>query len=391
MRSRFCQRIVTRCLVVLASTTARPGGPLKNAVVAFFSLAKCGSLLRTARSITTYVAILSSHPCDVAACRINPQSATPAQPLLRATARQPGHATQAGPARLVAWQHEAPVPGTSQRYLTTADGRRRRYLLHVPPNFDGSRAWPLVLAFHGGGGRAETLVRQSRLDQVADKYGFLVAYPDGTGRLRMLTFNAGTCCGYAVSQQVNDVAFVGQLLDELARTAAIDPRRVYATGMSNGAMLCYRLACELSDRIAAIAPVAGDLGVEGPVPRRPVPVLHFHGLADQNVQFAGGLGSNQYEKTPHRSIPDTLAFWLRANGCAAEPVAVEESADFIRQAWAPPAGNLGAPVVLYKLPRGGHTWPGGVDVSRWLGTGAVVEAVDASTLMWQFFRQFSLP
>ncbi len=306
-----------------------------------------------------------------------------------ASAAQPPKAPPAPPA-LAQPTNVSSVAGDFVHTLRTTDGRTRRYLVHTPPSYDGRRPLPVVLAFHGGGGRAETMVRQSRLNPVADKYGFVVVYPDGTGRLRLLTFNAGTCCGYAVAKKVDDVAFVSQLLDALPGRYAIDPRRVYATGMSNGAMFCYRLAAELSERIAAIAPVAGDMGVDGPQPRRSVPVMHFHGLADRNVLYEGGLGPNQYEKTPHRSIADTLAFWIRANHCQAEPVAQDRTADYLFDRWEPRPEEPGAPVVLYRLLAGGHTWPGGEDVTPWAGTGPVVAQVSASTLMWQFFQQFSL-
>jgi polyhydroxybutyrate depolymerase len=270
-------------------------------------------------------------------------------------------------------------------------GRRRRYLVHVPRGFDGSRKLPVVLGFHGGGGHAEGLRAMSRLNDTSDRFGFLMVYPDGTGFTgRFLTFNALTCCGYAERNKVDDVGFVRALLDELAVNYPVDSRRVYATGLSNGAMLCYRLAAELSDRITAIAPVAGDMGVLGPVPKRPVPVMHFHGLKDPNALFHGGVGKNQLQPNPHRSIPETIAWWVKVNGCAEQPVEEEQGAEFIRKRYAPPPGKTGAPVILYVLPEGGHNWPGGVDTTARLGTGRLIASVDASTLMWKFFEQFAL-
>lgn len=268
-------------------------------------------------------------------------------------------------------------------------GRQRRYLVHEPAGAAPGAALAVVLSLHGGAGWAEIQREQSRMNEVADRHGFLVVYPDGTGRTRMKTWNAGTCCGYAVEAQVDDVGFISALLDDLAVLHAVDPARVYACGMSNGGMLCYRLACELSERIAAVGVVAGDMGVDGPRPSRPVPVIHFHGLLDENARFHGGIGSNQVLPVPHRSIPDTIAWWVRANRCAPEPRITREP-DCEVHTYEPATGADGAPVVLYVLPGGGHTWPGGVDVTWRFNTGPLISSVDASELMWRFFARFAL-
>lgn len=275
-------------------------------------------------------------------------------------------------------------------HFLTHQGRARRYLVHEPAGADPGAPLPLVLAFHGGLGCAEVQRRQSGLDAVADRAGFRVVYPDGTGPRGRLTWNAGRCCGYAVREGVDDVGFVDRLLDALAKQVAVEPRRVYACGMSNGAMLCYRLACELSERIAAIGAVAGSMSVDGPAPARAVPVIHFHGLEDENVRFAGGVGRNQLQPLPHRPVLETIAWWVDRNRCRSEPEVVEES-DCIVERYEPARPGNGAPVVLYKLPGGGHTWPGGLDVTRHLATGRLVNSVPASALVWEFFRRFELP
>lgn len=268
-------------------------------------------------------------------------------------------------------------------------GRQRRYLVHRPA---GARSGPLpvVLSFHGGLGRAEIQRTQSLMNTVADVGGFLAVYPDGTGLTRThLTWNAGTCCGYAARTGVDDVGFVDRLIQDLHEHHGGDPRRIYACGMSNGAMLCYRLACELSHRIAAIGAVAGAMGVAGPRPARPVPVIHFHGLLDQNSCFHGGVGANQIQPRPHRAVPEVIAWWRQVNRCAPEPEILEEE-DHVVERYGPGPGEHGAPVVLYKLPRGGHTWPGGVDLTAHLNTGPLVASVNASALMWEFFSRFEL-
>ena len=150
-------------------------------------------------------------------------------------------------------------------------GLERSYLVHVPPQYDPATPMPVVLAFHGGGANAGTMVTFGGLNEKADQAGFIVVYPEGTGRLeRMRTFNAGNCCGHAASQQIDDVAFTRQILDDLEDIANVDRRRIFATGMSNGAMMAYRLASELSDRIAAIAPVGGPMGTKDCHPGRAV-------------------------------------------------------------------------------------------------------------------------
>ncbi len=287
-------------------------------------------------------------------------------------------------------QGDSTVSNDDQRTLSHG-GFKRQYLVHVPPGYDGREPLPVVLAFHGGGGRGEVQRTQSQMNPVADQNGFMVVYPDGTGRLRLLTWNAGTCCGYAVRKNVDDVGFVSALIDDLARNYNIDQKRVYATGLSNGGMLCYRLACELSDRIAAIAPVSADLGVDGPRPTRQIPILHIHGLRDNNVVFEGGVGSNQFQPEPHRSNAETLGFFLNAYGYAKQPLDVQETADYTLERYGPPQGQAGAPILLYKLPTGGHNWPGGIDTTgkRW-NTGKMIETFPASTVIWKFFEQFTL-
>src|SRR5579884_1968857 len=137
-------------------------------------------------------------------------------------------------------------PGDHMRTLTVGD-RKRTYLVHVPKSYDGKKPYPVVLIYHGGASNAAQMVRFSGLNEKADNAGFLAIYPNGTGRLEsVLTFNGGNCCGYAVMNNVDDVAFADALLDDLAKVVKIDAKRVYATGMSNGAIMAYRLASELS-------------------------------------------------------------------------------------------------------------------------------------------------
>jgi polyhydroxybutyrate depolymerase len=272
-----------------------------------------------------------------------------------------------------------------KEHFLTYQRLRRRYLVHVPPGYDGSKRLPLVLSFHGAFAWAEVQRKQSHMNDVADKNDFIVVYPEGTGLLdKRYTWNAGNSPGYAQRENVDDVGFVRALLDELPKQYAVDTKRVYATGMSNGGMLCYRLGCELSERIAAIGVVAADMGVDGPLPKRPVPVIHFHGVRDPIKMFHGGKG--KVLGVEHRAVSTVIAWWIKANNCQPEPVEVKKEKDYFETKYAPTPGKKGAPVVLYTIPEGGHTWPGGVDVSAHLGTGKMITTLDASTAMWEFFN-----
>ena len=296
---------------------------------------------------------------------------------------------------------ELPVRGNEAGDETRSisfDGLERSYLVHPPAGWDGTTPLPVVLGFHGGAGRAETFRTASGLNAVADRNDFLVVYPNGTGpnvvcagqEIPIQTWNAGGCCGFAMENGIDDVGFIRALLDDLPQHYAVDLRRVYATGISNGAMMSYRLAVELADRITAIAPVAGAMMIEGE-PSRPVPVIHFHGLMDENAPYFGGVGANaDINPIEHNSVPDTIAFWVNVNHDSPEPV-VELIADAVIETYEPPEGVDGASVVLYRLPGGGHNWPGGTDVTQGLDTGPLIESVDASEIIWQFFSDFALP
>lgn len=270
-------------------------------------------------------------------------------------------------------------------------GRARSYEVHLPPAYDGRTPLPVVLNLHGGGGNATVQRRQSRMDETADRHGFIVVYPEGTSAFgRLLTWNAGMCCGYAKNHNIDDVGFIAQLLDELPKRYAIDTARVYSTGMSNGAALSYRLACELPDRIAAICAVASTMSVDGPRPTRPVPIMQIQGLQDPIAPFEGGFGKT-LPRVDRKAVRDVIAWWCEVNRCDPKPSEVVRTADYVLERYQPRPGEAGAPIVLYMLPEGGHTWPGGVDVTAYLGTGKLIATFDANAAMWAFFRRFSLP
>jgi polyhydroxybutyrate depolymerase len=156
-------------------------------------------------------------------------------------------------------------------------GRDRTYTVRLPSSYTGTTPMPLVVAMHGGFGSGTQLENQSQLTVKAEEAGFIVVYPDGVASLLGIrTWNAGGCCGYAMNQDIDDVGFINALLDTLIADYAIDTQRIYATGMSNGGFMSYRLACELANRIAAIAPVSASMTIAACQPVRPVPVISFH-------------------------------------------------------------------------------------------------------------------
>jgi polyhydroxybutyrate depolymerase len=269
------------------------------------------------------------------------------------------------------------------------EGVRRSYLVHVPPRYDPATATPVVLAFHGGAANADNMVVFSGLNEKADQAGFVVVYPAGSGRLqRLLTFNAGNCCGHAAAANVDDVAFTRALLDDLAKVVNVDQRRVFATGMSNGAMMAYRLASELSDRIAAIAPVSGPMGTKECHPGRPVPVMHFHGDADEFAPFSGGKGRGP-SGTDFYSVQHSIDAWVEANGCDTTPTVTrladrQDDGTTVRRVTYG-SGKAGAEVVLVVVEGGGHTWPGRDPRIRSLGVST--RDISANDMMWEFFRR----
>lgn len=282
-------------------------------------------------------------------------------------------------------------PGDYTRTIQV-DGRERSYLIHIPPKYDSTKPSPVVLAFHGGGANASQMMANCGLNQKSDEAGFIVVYPNGSGRLsKILTFNGGNCCGYAMSNNIDDVNFTRKLLDDLSKSVNVDPKRIYATGMSNGGIMSYRLASELSDRIAAIAPVGGPMGTETCQPTRPVSVIHFHGTDDENAPFKGGKGRGP-SGTNFFSVEHSIQAWVKANGCDKVPVVTQfpdtakDGTSVSRKTYG--SGKEGAEVVLIEITGGGHTWPG--QEPRLKALGKSTKNISANDLMWEFFEKHPL-
>jgi polyhydroxybutyrate depolymerase len=284
-------------------------------------------------------------------------------------------------------------PGT-YRYTLRHDGAERQYLVHVPARYDRRRAAAVLYAFHGGGGHMERQAddRLYGLVSKSEAAGFIAVFPNGTGALpggRLATWNAGACCGEARDRDVDDVGFMRRIHADLARHVRIDAARVYATGMSNGGMMAYRLACEASDIVRAIAAVAGTDNTRACTPSRPVAILHIHARDDTHVLFEGGAGADAFRDrskvTEFTSVAQTVSRWVERNGCAPTPRRVLESAGVACDLHAPCSG--GARVQSCITATGGHSWPGGGGVRG----KSPSQALSANDAMWSFFDSLPAP
>lgn len=289
------------------------------------------------------------------------------------------------PPSLVTCSGKTGKKGSGITLSLESGGRTRTSLLHVPDKYDPAKGTMLVLDFHGftSAGWQEALL--TRMSTESDKRGFIVAYPEGVAA----SWNAGDCCGTAWSDSVDDVKFVRDLLDRIEADWCIDPKRVFATGMSNGGFLSHRLACEVYDRLAAVAPVAGVLGIDPAKchPTRAVPILHFHGTSDPMVPYDGGtplwpqlgLGLN------FRSVAKTLDHWRTVNGCSTFKSTFFTNGDATCVEW--PDCKDGAQTSLCTIDGGGHTWPGGIPIPA----GKTSTDISATTTMLDFFEAHPMP
>lgn len=250
-------------------------------------------------------------------------------------------------------------------------GVERSYRLYRPSQVSANAA--LVVALHGGWGSGETMAEQSGFNALADRHGFIVAYPDGIGR----SWNAGSCCAGAQERNVDDVGFIRDVIAQVKSRHPVDPKRVFGTGFSNGAMMVHRIACEAPDLFAAIAPVSGGIMVSSCKTRSAMPTLLIQGRKDPRIPWDGGEFEGNFRPSI-RSIVDNLA---NRNGCSGEESVVRESTGLrcLQR-----AGCRSAPVQWCELTEVGHQWPGGKSyLPRLLG--ANTRSYNASEGIWLFF------
>ena len=282
-------------------------------------------------------------------------------------------------------------PSDSQYRISStmvADGRTRSFIVNLPPNYYEASGFSLVIALHGGGGSGEQFETSTKLSEKANAAKFIVVYPDGvqgTGILKARTWNAGACCDYASENNINDVKYIAELIDKLLTEYKINPKKVYATGHSNGGMLAYRLACEIPHKIAAIAPNASTMAVTQPcAASRPVPILHMHSILDQNVPYTGGVGSGA-SKHHNPPLDSVLNVWNIKNLCLQKTIV--DNSNYKLTKWHDCTNNV--TMHYYLTTDGGHSWPGGLPGRAASDESSVV--INANDLLWEFFQQHQLP
>ncbi|MFZ2956525.1 MAG: PHB depolymerase family esterase [Candidatus Ozemobacteraceae bacterium] len=275
-------------------------------------------------------------------------------------------------------------------------GRERTYYVHVPVSWNHKDALPVVFLFHGGMGNAKQALQSYGLISKSDEAGFLLVAPNGTGPSRevMLTWNVGFGFGKAQKDHVDDIGFVKAVLDDIEKRYPIDSRRIFATGMSNGAFLCHFLAAQPGNRFAAIAPVVGAIGGKETKnkeltlpsqPLEPVSVMLINGLLDEHIPYEGGLQKKSVAEARFMaSASDTVRFWIEADHCNASfthryDAKLKATVQTFTQ------GNNGTEVILYLLHNQGHAWPGAQALGRAFGDTPSSD-FPGNELIWEFFK-----
>lgn len=253
-------------------------------------------------------------------------------------------------------------------------GRERSFALYIPRGYDGKAALPLLVALHGGLGTGTIFEAQAQLRPHAERLGYFVVYPDGVGR----TWNAGSCCGKAAREHVDDVGFIAALVHKLERAYRIDSDRIYATGFSNGAMMVHRIACERPRLFTAIAPVAGSIMGDHCNPDAPTPALLVRGRADERIPWDGGSLRGTYRKSMEEMVSKLGA----RNGCSAARKLTFSRGD--AHCWTL-QGCPEAPVRYCGIKGLGHQWAGGKSVLSFM-LGGNTEDFDASAQIFRFFE-----
>ncbi|MBX9666151.1 MAG: hypothetical protein K2X93_00975 [Candidatus Obscuribacterales bacterium] len=262
------------------------------------------------------------------------------------------------------------------RSTITVDGITRKYWLHIPKPYTKEKRVPLVVVLHGGGGDARSAEWDSVMSKQSEKDNFVVAYPNGF----MRTWNAGQCCGLARVHNIDDVKFVRLMISRLVEQLGVDRDRVYVTGLSNGGMLTYRIASELADVVAAVAPVEGCMYDVESTSDTPISVIAFHGKNDHVVRYEGGLGWLGAYQLKAAPVASAIEYWMKRNQCDPTPIR-EEQGNLVKELYT--NGKNGTEVCLYTLKDGKHAWPGGRRASFIFDK--PIDYVSATDVMCQFF------
>ena len=273
------------------------------------------------------------------------------------------------------------VSQTGVTYLDSvlSNGIYRRFRTYVPNIYDVTNPTPLVINLHGFGSNSLQQQSYGNFMPIADTANFIIVHPDGLTLFGSPFWNAG------ITSTPNDIEFISNLIDYLKTKFAIDTKRIYSCGMSNGGIMSYYLACNLFNRIAAIASVTGTMfqsWFENCSPPRPFPVMEIHGTDDTTVPY-DGAGS-------FSSIDSVIKKWVKHNNCNSTAITysvpnINSVDNSYAVSYKYTGGNLGSSVELYKVFDGSHSWPGAPAIF----TNTNLD-FDASAEIWRFFRQYNL-
>ncbi|HUS99834.1 MAG TPA: PHB depolymerase family esterase [Candidatus Thermoplasmatota archaeon] len=285
-------------------------------------------------------------------------------------------------------------PNTFTRTILS-NGLERTYRIHIPSSLPENATPALVFALHGGDGTGDGMERTLTLggfNTLADQYNFIVVYPDGIEK----NWNDGrkNVSDPAHQQNIDDVGFFTDLIDNLTNEFNIDPHRIFVTGISNGAMMSYRLGFEIPEKIAAIAPVAGAIPtdlLDYNISDAPISVCIISGTLDPLVPWGGGLvGTPRNPRGTVISVPESALFWVTHNNCAPLPNStLLPDIDPTDHTWVQQdiysQGTGNTEVVLYTIFNGGHTWPDGYQYLPEVLIGRTCHDINANTAIWEFF------
>ncbi|OHA82732.1 MAG: hypothetical protein A3B07_01265 [Candidatus Yonathbacteria bacterium RIFCSPLOWO2_01_FULL_43_27] len=310
--------------------------------------------------------------------------------------------------------HTKKTDSLDQYFSIIHNNTERRYRVHIPTTYDENKKTPVILNLHGGGGNIDSMADMTGMNETSDKYGFIVVYPEGTLQ-KVLGKSLGSWDTGMIKKiiTVDDVGYISAVIDDVKTKYNIDEARVYATGISNGAQMSYKLACELSNKITAIAPVASQGAFTTCPLSRPVPTIHFHGTEDICASYNGGLCGGCLQKyfetligvstadTTYacESVPNFIEKWVKINNISEAPKLVleKDTARCISY-----GNGQDREVAFCSVGNMGHAWPGGnhgivcedadskkcKDYIRVMGNTS--NTISANELMWQFFSKYSL-
>lgn len=281
------------------------------------------------------------------------------------------------------------IPGGEYERIVKSDGRERAYLLHVPASYDTKKPTELVLFFHGGGGDMYQAAETYGWREKSDAEGFIVAFMNGTSRFprqRLATWNAGNCCDYARDNNIDDIAYIRQVIEDIKSDFNLKSDAVFATGFSNGGMLMHRLACEGPELVSAVVAVSGTDGTSSCTPKKQIPIMHIHAADDTHVLFNGGAGEDAFRDlskvADFISVPEVVSRWVSRYGLKQAPVRIYEKDGAYCDRYE--GGSAGGTFTLCVTPDGKHSWPGAKEPSR---SGAIpTKTLSGTDVVWDFFK-----